>query len=142
IAGNVMSTQVGESSAAAISRVTNGKFTPSYLQELPGRTIAVYTAVEKEGKEVPTTFTVECPPPYVYKPDGSGAYANHQDEKEMGAAFEWGLSKGIELMKRDATLGRDVDILINEYIRPGSTLQTQAALEDDDLNDEDENDNA
>ena len=124
-AGNVFTTTLGAGSATIVAKTTSGRFTPKYLQDLPERVVAVYTAYDKEGKAEQTTFTVECPPPFLYKPDGSGEWADHKDEKDMEKAIEWALEKGRELMIRDTVLGTDVDKMIHNYLRPGTPYQAE-----------------
>ncbi|MFD2328743.1 DNA translocase FtsK [Cohnella sp. GCM10020058] len=131
IAGNVMTTTLGKDSAAIIQGATAGKFSSQFLQDLPERVVAIYTGVERNGTTEQTTFTVTCPPPFLYHPDGSGRWANHKDEREMDSAIQWGLEKGRELFSRDATPVRLADEIINEYLRPGSAIRTQTAMEGD-----------
>ncbi|MFC5402922.1 DNA translocase FtsK [Cohnella soli] len=128
IAGNVFTTKLGKKSAGIIQGVTAGAFSAQYLQELPERVVAIFTESIVNGRADQTTFTVECDPPYLFHPDGSGRWANHKDEEEMERAIQWGLEKGRELMARDTTPAQKADELINEYLRPGSILRTQATM--------------
>lgn len=140
VSGNVLTTTLGSDSAAIVSKATAGKFNPQYLQELPERVIAVYTAVDKGGKSEQTTFTVESPPPFLYNPDGSGKWADHLDQEEMRKALEWGLERGRELQARDSTLGTKADEIIHQYLRPGTPLQVSSKNESIEITEKDSKD--
>ncbi|MFD0591047.1 ATP-binding protein [Paenibacillus sp. GCM10027627] len=128
IVNNVFTSAQGYKSAAIVQQMTAGAFDRDFLQKLPERTLAVYTKAKVEGKSQPKTFTVECDPPYLYKPDGSGEWADHENEKEMQAALAWGEEKGLELMARDCLRADEVDEMIDEYLTTGTVLQRQKKM--------------
>lgn len=125
IVNNIFSTTQGHQSATLISQMTAGAFDKDFLQNLPERTMAIYTRTKVDGRNTATPFTTECDPPYTYKPDGSGDWADHENDEEMLASFEWGLSKGRELMARDCVRAEDVDEVIDAYLESGTVLQIQ-----------------
>ncbi|MDQ6422636.1 ATP-binding protein [Paenibacillus sp. LHD-117] len=128
IVNNIFSTAQGPKSAAVVQQMTAGAFDRDFLQKLPERMLAVYTRAKVEGRNQPKTFTVECDPPYLYRPDGSGEWANHEDEREMQAALAWGEAKGLELMARDCLRADEVDEMIDEYLTTGTVLQRQKKM--------------
>lgn len=136
ITGNVMTTTLGSESAGIVAKASAGKFNAQYLQDLPERVVAVYTGIDRNGVTEQTTFTVMCPPPYLFKPDGSGVWANHLDQDEMKKALEWGLDRGRELQARDSTLGTVADEIIHQYLRPGTPLQVSKQQKDNDTEQE------
>jgi Ftsk gamma domain len=121
VAGTVMSCYLGSDSAAKVSKMTNGAFEPSYLQNLPERVTAVYTQVEVNGRKEVTTFTVKAPPPVVFMP--SGIVADYKNGQEMIQAQNWGKNKGLEIQKRDWIHADQIDSEISEYMKTGTVKQ-------------------
>lgn len=117
--GNIFSARQGPNSAKVIAQITNGKLNTDILQGLPDNTIAVYTWSYDKGEKKRVTTTVQCSPPFVYRPDGSGEWADYNNETEMKTAFLWGLQRGRSLLKRDGIIISEVDASIGAYLKTG-----------------------
>lgn len=121
VAGTVISCTLGDKSAAKVSRMTNEKFSPSYLKGLGERVAAVYTQIDIGGRKETTTFTVNAPPPVIYLPNGK--VANYENKDEMKQAQDWARQKSRELQQRDWVHADEVDEEISEYLRTGTVRQ-------------------
>lgn len=122
--GTILSGTQGDDSAAQIESMTNGRFTASYLQDLPSLTVAVFSKYKgKSGNQRITTCTVTTDPPYVYKPDGK--VANHENESDMRDAFDWAANKAAELQQKEGVHFAQVDEQIHEYlgVMPGDKTE-------------------
>ncbi|RUT39485.1 DUF87 domain-containing protein [Paenibacillus anaericanus] len=117
--GNIFSARQGLNSAKVIAKMTSGSLDTDTLQGLPDNKIAVYTWSNVNGEKKRATTTVRCAPPYVYRPDGSGKWADHENSVEMEQAFKWGLQRGMTLLKRDGILVSEVDDSISTYLKTG-----------------------
>ena len=116
--GTILSGTQGDASAQQIESMTNGKFTASYVQDLPSNTVATYTKEKLDnGEEKHITCTVETSPPFVYKENGE--MANYNDPKEMADTFKWLESIAENLQKRDGKNAEKVDKEVLEYLGIG-----------------------
>ncbi|OAB28464.1 helicase HerA domain-containing protein [Paenibacillus macquariensis] len=131
--GNIFSARQGPESGKIISRMTRGTFDQDTLQSLPDNRIAIYTWSVVNGEKRRATATVRCAPPYVYRPDGSGEWADYENEREMETAFKWGLQRGMALFKRDGISANEVDRSISHYLKTGRPLDNQEAAGEDQL---------
>ena len=122
--GTILSGTQGDESAQQIESMTNGKFSASYVQDLPSNTVATYTKEKLEnGEEKHITCTVETSPPFVYKENGE--VANYNDPKEMADTFKWLESIAEKLQKRDGKDAEKVDKEVLEYLG----IETEKATE-------------
>ena len=121
--GTILSCSQGEQSAARIEKMTNGAFSRGMLQDLPERTVAVYTATKVDGRSTTTTCLVESDPPVIYLPDGQPA--NYRSQFQMQRAIKAALEKGQELQKRDGRPAVLVDQEISAYLKVKTVLQEE-----------------
>lgn len=119
--GTILSCSQGEQSAARIEKMTNGAFSRGMLQDLPERTVAVYTSVKVDGRSTPITCLVESEPPVIYLPDGRPA--DHKNRFQMERAINAALEKGRALQARDGMPADQIDREIEAYLRPKTILR-------------------
>ena len=112
--GTILSGTQGSTAAEQIEDITTGSFKKEYLQTLPSNTVAAFTKEKSKDGDKITTVTVKTEPPFLYKKDGS--LANHENETEMTATFNWLESVGLELQKRDFKHYKEVDKQIYSYL--------------------------
>ncbi|QQE79725.1 ATP-binding protein [Alicyclobacillus sp. SO9] len=125
IVGNIFSCSLGTNAASVVSSMTNGHFDKSYLQNLPERTVGVYTKVDRKVR----SLEVEAAPPYMYL--SNWQQVDFRDKDQVQEATTWALDKARELQKRDAQSAEEVDKELDSYLSTETALRLSEEIPDD-----------